>query len=38
MMVVMAEKSKVEGLGDAAGAPETKKAAPKKKAVTKKSQ
>jgi tetratricopeptide (TPR) repeat protein len=38
MMVVMAEKSKVEGLGDAAGAPETKKAAPKKKAVTNKSQ
>jgi len=36
MLVVTAEKSKVDGLGDAAGAPEAKKAAPKKKAVTKK--
>jgi tetratricopeptide (TPR) repeat protein len=37
MLVVTAEKSKVDGLGDAAG-PDTpaKKAAPKKKAVTKK--
>jgi tetratricopeptide (TPR) repeat protein len=34
MVTVTVEKSKVEGLGDAAGAPETKKAAPKKKAVT----
>jgi tetratricopeptide (TPR) repeat protein len=33
MVVVTAEKAKVDGLGDAAGAPETKKAAPKKKAV-----
>jgi hypothetical protein len=32
MVVVTAEKAKVDGLGDAAGAPETKKAAPKKKA------
>jgi tetratricopeptide (TPR) repeat protein len=32
MLVVTAEKAKVEGLGDAAGAPEVKKAAPKKKA------
>jgi hypothetical protein len=31
MVVVTAEKAKVDGLGDAAGAPETKKAAPKKK-------
>jgi tetratricopeptide (TPR) repeat protein len=38
MIVVTAEKAKVEGLGDAAGAPETKKAPAKKRAtpVTKK--
>jgi tetratricopeptide (TPR) repeat protein len=34
MVVVTAEKAKVDGLGDAAGAPETKKVAPKKKAPT----
>jgi tetratricopeptide (TPR) repeat protein len=35
MVIATAEKAKVDGLGDAAGAPETKKAAPKKKAPTK---
>jgi tetratricopeptide (TPR) repeat protein len=37
MVTVTAEKSKVDGLGDAAGAPETKKAPAKKKAAPKKS-
>lgn len=36
MLTVTAEKAKVDGLGDAAGAPEAKKAAPKKKVVPKK--
>jgi tetratricopeptide (TPR) repeat protein len=36
MVMMTAEKSKVDGLGDAAGAPEAKKAAPKKKVVPKK--
>jgi tetratricopeptide (TPR) repeat protein len=36
MLVVTAEKSKVDGLGDAAGAAEAKKAAPRKKVVPKK--
>jgi tetratricopeptide (TPR) repeat protein len=35
MVVVTVEKAKVEGLGDAAGAPETKKAPAKKKVVKK---
>jgi tetratricopeptide (TPR) repeat protein len=34
MVVMTAEKAKVDGLGDAAGAPDVKKAAPKKKAPT----